>query len=108
MAKQEYLDKGIDGLIWKDKAKETPLHIAAKFNQLDIVKQYLQYDYKDENGETALHEAAKHGHINIVEYLLNNNAGQLKTIEGKLPLHMASKYCFEEISSADTLSCKCG
>ena len=42
--KQEYLAKGIDGLIWKDKAKETPLHIAAKFNHLDIVKQYSQYD----------------------------------------------------------------
>ena len=54
----------------------TPLHVAARFEQVDIITYLLassaEKEAKDSQGWTALHVAVRHGLTNIVQHLLNH------------------------------------
>lgn len=56
----------------------TPLHIAAKKNQMDIATMLLEYGAKpnaeSKNGFTPLHLASQEGHTDIVSLLLEKDA----------------------------------
>ena len=54
----------------------TPLHVAARFEQVDIITYLLasaaEKEAKDNNGWTALHVAVRHGLTKVVSHLLNH------------------------------------
>ena len=56
----------------------TPLHIAALYNNLEVVKFFvnnLHYDPKSKNelGRTPLHHASEGGHLDVVKYLVDTH-----------------------------------
>ena len=63
----------------KDYNDETPLHVAARYNQVDaarflIVEGTADVNVVDRRGWTPLHEAAKYGHNDIVSLLVTKTA----------------------------------
>ncbi|PMD21888.1 hypothetical protein NA56DRAFT_645131 [Hyaloscypha hepaticicola] len=62
---------------WKMVDRQTPLIVAARFDHLNVIKQFLQVNKVEVNdrgqgGRTALSVAAGNGHIAIVECLLHH------------------------------------
>ncbi|XP_021711549.1 uncharacterized protein LOC110679867 isoform X1 [Aedes aegypti] len=75
---------------------ESPLHIAAKNNQVDFLRKLLEKTetkngLKDNDGLTALHYAAKHGNPKCVNLLIDfgANVNALTYETRKMPLHSA-------------------
>ena len=76
----------------------TPLHIACESGvDSTILEQLLTHggnelmDAKDRTGRRALHVAALHGHVHALDCLLARGAdGNLKTLLGETPLHLAT------------------
>ena len=73
----------------------TPLHIAARFGFLEIVKIFIakdaKIDAKDSHGFTPLHWAIMKGRNFVLETLLQNGANiEAKDDSGGTPLHMAA------------------
>jgi len=61
----------------KNSKNETPLHVSASYNHLNIFEYLLNQgaDFRDGiNGQSYLHWAAERGHLSVVEYLVNQNA----------------------------------
>ena len=76
---------------------ETPLHIAASYNQLSIshylIENNAEKDAKDNNGRTPLHHACKKGYFDIIKYLISIGAdAYAKDKNGSTPLHYAVNY----------------
>ena len=87
-----------------DAEGETILHEAAKYDQLEIVKEIcncpnnINLEKRDKSGETPLHKAVRYGHDEVVSYLIYRGADMhAKTSEGATPLHLAARYCRKEI-----------
>ena len=89
---------------------EIPLHLAAFFGHLDVVRLFL--DNKDIeknskannacmhcNGRTPLHWAARNGHLEVVRLFLDNIEieNNPKDAKGSTPLHSAAKYGHLEV-----------
>lgn len=77
---------------------QTPLHVAAGYNKVDIVRCLLQWrshekvelESKNMYGETPLHMAAKNGCSESARLLLSNGAHlEAKANNGMTPLHLA-------------------
>ncbi|XP_028555233.1 protein cbbX homolog, chloroplastic isoform X2 [Dendrobium catenatum] len=86
---------------------QTPLHVAAGYNKVDIVKYLLEWrgpekvDLESKNmyGETPLHMAAKNGCSESARLLLSNGASlEAKANEGLTPLnHISQGHCSDEL-----------
>lgn len=78
---------------------ETPLHLAARANQTDIVRVLVRnkanVDAKAREFQTPLHIASRLGNTDIVSILLNANANpNTATRDQYTPLHIAAKVIF--------------
>ncbi|XP_057788972.1 uncharacterized protein LOC131005879 isoform X2 [Salvia miltiorrhiza] len=80
---------------------QTPSHIAASQNKVDIMKYLLEWsgsvnvelEANNAYGETPLHEAAKNGCNDAVRMLLQHGANvEARTNKSKTPLHLAVRY----------------
>jgi len=75
----------------------TPLHVAVKHDNLDLVR-FLFEDCTDQEakskyGATPLHNACREGYPRIVKYLVDNDCDLNSTQkEGDTPLHTAVRY----------------
>ncbi|XP_055383981.1 ankyrin-3 isoform X2 [Condylostylus longicornis] len=83
---------------------ETPLHLAARAKQTDIIRILLrngaQVDVKAREGQTPLHVASRLGNIDIVMLLLQHGANvDSKTKDLYTPLHITAKEGQEEVAS---------
>jgi ankyrin repeat protein len=83
----------------------TPLHCAANYNKLEILKLFIEMshasvDDKDRFACTALHRAAWNGHINIVKYLVVHAEAEFQATNfwGNTPFHYACEYGHFEIA----------
>jgi len=79
----------------RDKNGSTPLHLAARRGNDEIVKVFLdqpsvEVDAKDDSGKTALHLACSEGHRKVCQILLNFGA-DIKAVSADktTPLHSA-------------------
>ena len=84
-----------------DAEGETILHEAAKYGQIEILKNIYekqnQLEVRDQNGHTPLHKAVRYGHEDVVKYLISKGADpNAKTSEGSTSLHLATRYCRKE------------
>jgi ankyrin repeat protein len=80
-----------------DRARNTPLYIAAKYGHLKVVELLLDNGAKpniaNKNGYTPLHIAAEHGHLKVVQWLLDRGAKpNTAKRDGTTPLYIAAKY----------------
>jgi len=94
---KEFVEKGgVDVKTIKDANSRTPIHWAADYNQLELLK-YLEskgakLDEKDKYGITPLLAAVYEGHVNVVQYLVSKGAKKdVKGPDGKTPLQAAEK-----------------
>eukprot|EP01018_Ginkgo_biloba_P001904 Gb_17699 [translate_table: standard] len=93
---------------------QTPLHVAAASNKIDIVKfllncsgpEQLELEAKNMYGETPLHMAAKNGCPEVVRLLLDHDALiEARANNGMTPLHLAVWYSLraEDCSTVEAL-----
>jgi ankyrin repeat protein len=79
----------------KNEDKNTPLHLASKYNNSQLVtyliKNGAKVDEVNKYGQTPLHLASHDGNNNIVNILIDNNATiDAKDNDDNTPLHYAS------------------
>ena len=78
---------------------ETPMHIAAQYGQLDVVKLLMDEEYdisrqpRNLYNDTPLHYAALNGRLEVVEYLMKQRGIEKEPRDqsGQTPLHAAAK-----------------
>lgn len=75
-------------------SKQTPLHIVARCNGLEMTKYLIgnnaEINVRDARGNAPLHEAALNGNLEIVKYLILSKASiNLKNKSNDTPLHYA-------------------
>uniref|UniRef100_A0A674EK83 Serine/threonine-protein phosphatase 6 regulatory ankyrin repeat subunit A-like n=1 Tax=Salmo trutta TaxID=8032 RepID=A0A674EK83_SALTR len=85
------------------KARETPLHIAARVKEGEKVAEMLlksgaDVNAEQENGETAMHVAARHGGLRMMR-ALKEEGGDLtwRSKAGENPLHVAVRHCHAHV-----------
>lgn len=86
--------KGADINSANNFSKQTPLHLVARSNVLEMTKYLIannaEINVRDARGNTPLHEAALNGNLEIVRYLTLRGANiNLKNKSNDTPLHYA-------------------
>ncbi len=83
----------------KDLHKRLPLHWAAQYSSLRIVRQLIENDaksrinYKDTDGATPLHFAALNKDLQVIDYLVSKGANlQMQDENLDTPLHWAASW----------------
>jgi len=90
LSKGAHIDK-------QDEKRQTPLHMAAKCGQLEVVRVLLENDANinvtNEYGETPIYWAAEWGHLEVVRLLLEKGANVhvKEKWYGKTPLYLAAR-----------------
>nr|CDS25939.1 transient receptor potential cation channel [Hymenolepis microstoma] len=87
----------------QNRARETPLHVAAKQGCIATVESLLRTDHGlwsmntlDSNGCTPLHIAAANAHSHIVALLMAKGSSFRRQAKGRTPLHWAARVgCLE-------------
>lgn len=87
-----------------DGRRSTPLHLAAGYNRINIVKILLQNDAdvhaKDKGGLVPLHNACSYGHFEVTELLIKHGANvNQKDLWAFTPLHEAASKSRIEVCS---------
>eukprot|EP01103_Thecamoeba_quadrilineata_P001528 TRINITY_DN11384_c0_g1_i1.p1 TRINITY_DN11384_c0_g1~~TRINITY_DN11384_c0_g1_i1.p1 ORF type:complete len:130 (-),score=23.14 TRINITY_DN11384_c0_g1_i1:119-487(-) len=85
--------------------KTTPLHAAADFGQVEIIKYLISkganVDAKDSYGHTPLHLAVYESHTEAVKVLIEKGAStKIVASNGKTPLEVAEKDEIKKLLSA--------
>ena len=83
---------------------ETPMHLAARSNQIEIIKILLRHkaavDAKAHEKQTPLHIAARLGNVEIVTLLLENKADpDAQTRDLYTALHIAAREGKEDVAA---------
>ncbi len=94
-AVKKYLAEGADTNRQAGQWGNTPLHEAAFWGHVEIVKlltrEEVDVDAKDYYGCTPLHDAAEYGHLEIAELLINKATDvNARAEDGNTPLDLAS------------------
>lgn len=81
----------------KLRGEPTPLHVAAQYGRLDIVKLLIESGAKvkarDQDGYIPLHLAARSGNADVVKVLIEGGSdANSKGKWGSTPLHLAAEY----------------
>uniref|UniRef100_A0A8C2J501 Serine/threonine-protein phosphatase 6 regulatory ankyrin repeat subunit B-like n=1 Tax=Cyprinus carpio TaxID=7962 RepID=A0A8C2J501_CYPCA len=85
------------------KARETPLHIAARVKEGEQVAEILlksgaDVNAEQENGESAVHVAARHGALEMIRALIQEGGDVTwKSKVGENPLHVAVRHCHAHV-----------
>ncbi|XP_059366352.1 serine/threonine-protein phosphatase 6 regulatory ankyrin repeat subunit B-like [Carassius carassius] len=85
------------------KARETPLHIAARVKEGEQVAELLlksgaNVNAEQENGESAMHVAARHGALQMIRALIQEGGDVTwKSKVGENPLHVAVRHCHAHV-----------
>ncbi|XP_052389010.1 serine/threonine-protein phosphatase 6 regulatory ankyrin repeat subunit B-like isoform X1 [Carassius gibelio] len=85
------------------KARETPLHIAARVKEGEQVAEMLlksgaDVNAEQENGESAMHVAARHGALQMIRALIQEGGDVTwKSKVGENPLHVAVRHCHAHV-----------
>lgn len=87
-----------------DGRRSTPLHLAAGYNRINIVKILLQNDAdvhaKDKGGLVPLHNACSYGHFEVTELLIKHGANvNQKDLWAFTPIHEAASKSRIEVCS---------
>lgn len=87
-----------------NKHGESPLHIAAGYGRLHIVRMLHRngafIDSQDKQGDTPLYWASRHSHLDVVQYLCQEGAtSNAQDKSGETALHVAAKYDHPEVLS---------
>ena len=81
---------------YRDMENNSNLHIAVKYNSIELVKYFLSKNYNlnnvNEKGQTALHLACELGNEEIINLLVEKGANvDIKDNKGKKPFDILSK-----------------
>lgn len=87
---------------------EAPLHIAAGWGNLDMIKYLIekkaQVNKKNSQGETPLHGAARNGRLEVVKYLIANGANMdIQDNQDETPLHKAVSAVYPDLATIEYL-----
>lgn len=97
------LDKDLDKVYVSDDDGSFPVHMAAKYGQVQILEEILKrcpeaLELLDRNGQNIFHVAAKNGKLKIIKFILkcykDENLDKLineQNVDGNTPLHLAAK-----------------
>lgn len=97
------LDKSIDSVYVSDDDGSFPIHMAAKYGHVKILKAILKrcpdaLELLDIDGQNILHVAAKNGKAEVIKFILrcykDKNKEKLineEDVNGNTPLHLATK-----------------
>ncbi|MGL4388785.1 MAG: ankyrin repeat domain-containing protein [Brevinema sp.] len=86
-----------------NKSRETALHLACKYNYIELVKLLLDkganFHRQDKYGRTPLHICAMHNSLKIAQLLIDKGAGVgILNNAGETPLHKSAEKDFVEVS----------
>ena len=95
-----------------DQFDNTPLHIAARKGQVEVVQELLKDDYdvdvdnKNEDERTPCHLAANYGHVEVLKLILEKDSFAIfdNDEDDNTPLHLAAKHSHAE--AVDFLLCQ--
>lgn len=92
-----FLKTSVNSINEKDDFGYTPIHLAVRKNDIEVVKLILEYkpqlDTQDKFGDTPLIDAARNNNMEIVKLLICKNANKnLTNNENKNALDFISKY----------------
>ena len=83
----------------RDSYNNTPLHIASRFRQQNVIQYFIEEVSMDPSitGRLLLHDACERGHLDVIKYFIEFHKCDVMARDGEnsTPLHTAS--CFGQL-----------